>query len=387
TNDYINTTYTAPLSKSTTLMAGMAWSDTPDRKNIDSSRLNETDKSLQARFTINHHFTNRLGLKTGIEFTSDKFNQDYFNSLDHQDYLTGYTENITSGFLESEYAPINKLALRAGVRSEYSSLLQKSNLMPRLSMAFKTSENAQISLAYGIFYQDPSATALRFTHRLGFEQANHYILNYQINKNDRIFRVEAYYKDYLHLLRYAVENDPDPSTYNNLGQGYAKGIDLFFRDQKSIKNLDYWLTYSFIDSKRLYNDFAQSATPSFISSHNANAVIKYFSVKLQTMIGLTYTYASGRPYYNPNSTGFMSDRTKSYHDVSMNLSYLTHIFGCFTIVYCSVSNLFGFNNVYGYHYSTVADANGQFAPRAIMPDAKRFAMMAMFISIEKKKKQ
>jgi hypothetical protein len=387
TNDYVNTTYTTPLSSKTFLMAGMAYSDNLDCKNIDSSRLKETDKSLQARVSINHHFTNRLGLKTGAEITSQKFNQDYFNSLDHKDYLTGYTENITAGFVESEYAPVNKLALRVGVRTEYSSLLQKSNVMPRLSMAFKTSENGQISLAYGIFYQDPTATSLRFTHQLGFEQANHYILNYQVNKDDRIFRVEAYYKDYRHLIRYSVENDPDPLSYNNLGHGYAKGIDVFFRDQKSIKNLDYWLTYSYIDSKRLYNDFTQAATPSFISSHNANAVIKYFSSKLSSLIGMTYTFASGRPYLNPNSTSFMSDRTKSYNDVSMNLSYLTSIFGNFTIIYCSVNNVFGFNNIYGYHYSTVADANGLFTQRAVAPDAKRFAMVAVFISIEKKKKQ
>ena len=385
-NDYVNTTYTTPLSTKTFLFVGTAWSNNLDRKNIDSSRVKEKDKSFQARVSIDHHFTNRLGLKTGIELTNEKFNQDYFNSLDRKDYLTGYNETISAGFIESEYTPVNKLALRLGVRSEYSSLLQKSNLMPRLSMAFKTSANSQVSLAYGMFYQDPSATSLRFTHLLGFEQANHYILNYQVNKDDRIFRVEAYYKDYLHLTRYPVENDPNPLDYNNLGHGYAKGIDFFFRDQKTIKNLDYWLTYSYIDSKRLYNDFTQIATPSFISSHNANAVLKYYSAKLHSLIGMTYSFASGRPYLNPNSTSFMTDRTKCYNDVSMNLSYLTNIFGNFTIVYCSVSNVFGFNNVYGYHYSTVADANGQFTQREISPDAKRFAMIAVFISLEKKKR-
>jgi hypothetical protein len=367
-------------------MTGAAWSNNLDRKNIDSSRLNDLDKSFQARISINHHFTNRLGLKSGIEITSEQYKQDYYNSLDLKNYSTGYNENISAGFIESEYAPVNKLALRIGMRTEYSSLLQKSNLMPRLSLAFKTSTNGQVSLAYGTFYQSPNSSSLRFTHQLGFEQANHYILNYQIAKNDRLFRIEAYYKDYLHLIRYTIENTPDPLAYNNQGHGYAKGIDLFFRDQKTFKNIDYWLTYSFIDSKRLYNDFTQLATPSFISSHNANAVVKYFSLKYNTMVGLTYTFASGRPYLNPNSTGFMVDRTKSYNDISMNLSYLTNFFGNFTIIYCSISNVLGFKNVYGYHYSTVADANGQFTQSEIAPDAKRFAMIAVFISLEKKNK-
>src|ERR1035437_10360811 len=65
TNDYVNTTYTTPLSTKTFLFVGTAWSNNLDRKNIDTSRLRETDKSFQARISINHHFTNRLGLKTG----------------------------------------------------------------------------------------------------------------------------------------------------------------------------------------------------------------------------------------------------------------------------------------------------------------------------------
>ncbi len=385
-NDYVNATYSAPLGTSTTLQAGTAWSYNNDFKDIGSDRLDETDKSFQARLSIHHNFTNRLKLKTGVELTSEKFKQDYYNHLDSKDYITGYTENITAGFAEAEYTPINKLALSAGVRSEYSSILQKSNLMPRLSLGVKTSPNGSISLAFGTFYQSPTATALRFTHQLSFEQANHYILNYQYVKNDRTFRVEAYYKDYLHLIRYTTENIPDPLAYNNQGHGYAKGLDIFYRDQKTIKYLDYWLTYSFIDSKRLYKDYTQLATPSFISNHNVNAVFKYFVPKLQSLIGLTYSYASGRPYLNPNSTEFMKDKTKSYNDLSMNLSYITNIAGNYTIVYCSVSNILGFNNVYGYHYSTTADASGHFAQHEINPEAKRFAMIAVFISLEKKKK-
>ena len=282
--------------------------------------------------------------------------------------------------------PLIKLPLEQGLRSEYSSILQKSNLMPRVSLAFKTSANGQISLAYGTFYQSPTATALRFTHQLTFEQANHYILNYQYVKDDRTFRVEAYYKDYQHLVRYTTENTPDPLAYNNQGHGYAKGIDIFYRDQKSIKHLDYWLTYSYIDSKRLFKDYIQLATPSFISDHNINAVAKLFVPKLQSLFGLTYSYASGRPYFNPNTADFMKEKTKSYNDISMNISYITSICGNYTIVYCSVSNVFGFSNVYGYHYNTTADASGQFAQREIKPDAKRFAMIAVFISLEKKKK-
>ena len=77
-NDYINTTYSTPLGTRTTLLAGTAWSYNNDFKDIGSDRLDETDKSFQARLSIHHNFTNRLKLKTGVELTSEKFKQDYF---------------------------------------------------------------------------------------------------------------------------------------------------------------------------------------------------------------------------------------------------------------------------------------------------------------------
>src|ERR1035437_1501049 len=97
-NDYINTTYSTPLGTRTTLLAGTAWSYNNDFKDIGSDRLDETDKSFQARLSIHHNFTNRLKLKTGVELTSEKFKQDYFNHLDSKNYITGYNENITAGF-------------------------------------------------------------------------------------------------------------------------------------------------------------------------------------------------------------------------------------------------------------------------------------------------
>ena len=44
------------------------------------------------------------------------------------------------------------------------------------------------------------------------------------------------------------------STVDNSGSGYAKGFDIFLRDKKSIRNFEYWISYSFIDTKRLYQN-------------------------------------------------------------------------------------------------------------------------------------
>ncbi|MNH41895.1 hypothetical protein D3C86_1610640 [compost metagenome] len=72
----------------------------------------------------------------------------------------------------------------------------------------------------------------------------------------------------------------------------------------------------------------------------------------------------------------MSDKTRDFHNLSMNVSYLTRIMNQFTVVYLSVSNIPGFNNVYGYNYSTDGSVR-----KAIEPPAKRTLFLGVFITI------
>jgi vitamin B12 transporter len=124
------------------------------------------------------------------------------------------------------------------------------------------------------------------------------------------------------------------------------------------------------------------AVPYFISKNNLSVVYKQWISKLSTQLGVTYKYASGRPYTDPNYEGFQNDRTGNYNDLSFNVSYLTRLFNQYTIVHFSVSNLLGFNNVYGYHFSSTPDENGFYKPYAVTPGSKRFFMLVLMISIE-----
>ena len=58
--------------------------------------------------------------------------------------------------------------------------------------------------------------------------------------------------------------------------GFAKGIDLFWRDNKSIKSTDYWVSYSYLDSERDYRNYPTKAQPNFANTHNLSVVGKYF---------------------------------------------------------------------------------------------------------------
>ena len=172
-------------------------------------------------------------------------------------------------------------------------------------MAWKTSPYGQFSLASGLYFQTPEFEHLRTTTSLGFEQARHYILNYQWNKDRRIFRLEGYYKTYHNLVTFQSDSEILTSGHANAGDGYARGVDLFYRDSyKTFKKVDFWVSYSFLDTERTYRDFPEASTPYFASAHNFSWVGKYFIEDVNIQLGMTYSHASGRPYEDPNEVGF-----------------------------------------------------------------------------------
>ena len=69
---------------------------------------------------------------------------------------------------------------------------------------------------------------------------------------------------------------------------------------------------------------------------------------------MTYSYATGRPYYNPSNPVFLGDKTPDFHNLSLNINYLTSIKKWFTVVYVGIDNITNQKNVFGYRY-----ANGQ----------------------------
>lgn len=316
-----------------------------------------TDKRTQFRLEGKRFFTSRLNVLAGIEIQ----NYAYDKIIDSAGfaYKPGFTETNMAAYAEAEWTPVRRLAFRPGIRYEHSQILNQDALSPRLSMAVRVGAYGQVSVAGGVFYQTPDYMYLIYGYRPKMQQAVHYIANYQWNKKDRTLRTEIYYKDYSELVR-EHNNRFDPNQNRNFiygqvdnsGHGYAKGIELFWRDRKSIKNADYWISYSYIDTRRFYRDFLAEATPTFISDHNLSLVGKYYIPKWTTQINMTYSYASGRPYYNPANPTFLGDRTPDYHNLAFTINYLTHVKKWFTVIYAGVDNVTNQHNVFGYRYSS-----------------------------------
>lgn len=378
---YVNTVYTGQLSPQLSIKAGGSFNFDDELVGFDHFSANTYNRVAQLRLTLQDNISPRILLKFGGEFDYQHYRQDYVQKDTGFEANLIFESKVAASFAEAELKVTSKLSARIGARLDYTSLTKTATIVPRIAMAYKTGEYSQISMAYGIFNQLPKDDYIKFSHNLSSEQAIHYILNYQYTRNKRLFRIESYYKDYKNLVRYDTINDYNPTHYNNGGHGYAGGVELFLRDQKTLKYGDFWVSYTYLDTRKLYQDFKSTRTPSLFSRHSASFVSKYYVSPLQTQFGLTYQYASARPYYNPYDPSFQG-MTKDYHNLSVNASYLTSIFKCFTIVHFAVSNVLGFNQVFGYHF-VPQSGNAPDISYPIRPSAKRFFVLAVFVTLDK----
>ncbi|MBL0743873.1 TonB-dependent receptor [Chryseolinea lacunae] len=380
TNDYryLNGFYKTMLNEKWNVRGGLSYTGIKNNTWLNDDNIVETQKGVHAKTVFEGSLSDKVEVKAGAEVIQRNYDQ-AFDLKVGQDYTLSFNETLSSAFVEADVYTSNKFVMQGGARAEYNSLNQKFSVDPRVSLAYKTGKISQVYFAYGTFRQAAKNEMLRVNSTLSSEKAEHFILNYQVMENNRTLRLQAYYKRYNDLVKY---RNADPLQLYNGGDGYAQGVEFFWRDYKSIKNVDYWLSYSFLDTKRNYLDFPQRAVPTFASAHNVSLVTKYFVTPLKTQVGVTYSYTTGRPYNNPNTAVFNGGKTPYYADLSVNLSYLPKPY---IIVHVSCTNVLGRDNIFGYEYATTPDASGVYGSRAIRQPAPRFLFVGIFITLSKDK--
>jgi hypothetical protein len=377
-NLYANTSYTDQLAEKWLIRTGIAYGRDSEKINYAGIPVVTMNSATSLKLTFTHLTSKNLKTRFGGDVNRNWYSQAVTTD---STYLAKLDDLAPSMFLESEWKISKNLALRAGIRAEYSSLLGEPGLLPRFSAAYKTGTFSQLSLAWGKYRQKPQNEYLQVAPGLSCEQADHYILNFQYRRQRRTFRVEGYIKQYDHLVKYTNANSPVASDYSNTGYGSAKGFDLFWRDSESLRGSDYWISYSFLNTSRDYLDYPESVVPSFASAHNLSVVYKRFFTSLHTLAGITYSFASGRPYNDMNSPLFMDGRTRPYHDISLNVTYLTTLFTRDCVIHLNITNLMGFKNIYGYRYAATPDENGRYPSRAIVPTSGTMAILLIMISL------
>lgn len=382
-NFYFNSSYKGVFGANWQITSGLSYGYSTNKIKLDLDNVANDENAAHLKLKFRKSFSDRIKLSFGADYYITKFDEEY-NPKNGSSALLGYNSNIAAVFTETDVFFSKKLAAKVGFRFSNNSLLDENVIAPRISLAYKIAKSSQFSLAYGDFTQTPKSDYIKYSKFYQFEseKASHYILNYQYNKNGKTLIAEAYYKDYSNLVKYDTPSVQYNSLFSNNGSGYAKGIDLFWRDGTSLKNLEYWISYSYIDSQRDYKNFPTQATPSFIATNSLSLVTKYWIGDWKSQIGFTNSFSTGRPYNDPNETQFMNGKTKSYNNLSFNWAYLL---SQQKILYFSVSNVLGTQNVYGYDYAKNPNSSGVYNRTAITPTADRFFFVGFFWTISNNK--
>ena len=318
-------------------------------------------------------------IRAGIELNTTK--EETWVSIAQKNYE--FRDDITSLFAETDLGISNDLSLKIGARAENSSSINRWNFSPRFAMAYRISKEWTSSLAYGTFFQNPESRFFTENYQPNYQRADHYIFQVQRAADGRSLRLETYYKKYQDLIK-TTTDFYRPIAVNNNGSGYAKGVELFWRDKKSLKNIDYWVSYSYLDSKRDYLNYTESLFPNFAAKHTLSVVAKKFVTNWKTGFNISYNYNSGRPYYNfvtENGNTVLKNQgfVKDYQAVNFSLNYLPNLgkkdARAFTILVLSINNVLGTKNEFGYNFSS----NG-LKSRAIVPPTNTFVFIGAFIS-------
>ncbi|MDH6303437.1 hypothetical protein M2459_000629 [Parabacteroides sp. PF5-5] len=365
-NYYLNTTYRNELGNGYKLFAGAAFSFRKQQVNgasIPNDFFDIKEWEIHLKTKLNKRFSNLFKLQAGMESMIRYFGSGYtFSEKETSISQSGHIDHsIHALFATGSFYLSDKFNVAVSSRAEYTTINKDWNYTPRL--AFNYGQNDfYLSAIAGRYTQLTENDYMLQNRALASENCWHYILGGYHQKNERVYRLEAYYKKYDKLA--SIEN----GVLNASGDGYSKGIDAFFYDATLIKRLEYRLSYSLNYSERKYRNYPVKDIPQFASRHNASLSLKYNIPGMKSIIGITNRFASGRPYHNPEKEGFMNARTPYYNSLDVSWTFLAHKK---LIVFASASNILGRKNIFNYTSSGEAMTNA----------SRNFFFIGVFITL------
>jgi hypothetical protein len=376
-NYYINSTFRTQTANHVNLFFGAAFSyvdNTYNNVNYKNDQYTEQMSELHLKFKASKYITKGYKLTAGAEDYQEDNRNHYIDTLLRPVQNKQFTNNIVATFIDNQFKILKHLYGNASGRAEYADFDKKTVFAPRLSLSY-INGSLQLSAILGQYYQMPdNQYVLAVNNNLREESATHYILGGSYDLHGLFFKVEAYYKEYKNLawLNQAI--------YTSQGFGTSRGIDFYLSDQASIKNIKYDISYSYNDSRRLFANYPVVATPQFVTKHNARLNFRYYFSPIKTYLGVSNSFASGRPYNDVNEPVFMNSLAKPYYSLDGNLTFLLNKS---LVLYTSMSNVLNRENVYGYNYSTLPNQLGVYKSAPVTSSRDRFFYIGLFISLNK----
>ncbi len=291
-------------------------SEIPFNKEIQTQSYSESKIGFRSLLNLNFNTSNRLHLGIETEFirlsntrnlllndTNYIFrrNQLFNPNLNYQvvskDLVNANTEktNFTSVLFGNYIFKINKVwDIQSGIRLEYFGFSNEIKISPRASFNFAINPKQQLSIAAGIYYQEPvysDLADLPNTESLNLEKITQTVISYknQINPNLR-FMIELWYKDFDNIIVTPIASSV---LRNNNGYGWGNGIDISL-NQKLNKKWHGIVSYSYMDVIINDGDGLGYYPFTFSQPHQFNSMLSYTLNSSWSFSG-KFRYATGRP--------------------------------------------------------------------------------------------
>ena len=289
--------------------------------------------------------------------------------------IEGYiqdTYKFTSGEENSTFYTLNY-----GIRFCNWSFNSETIVSPRASLAIipAFNNNMTFRLATGLYYQAPFFKELRDTtkvngvtvvtlnNRIKSQRSLHFVAafdyRFKIKERPYKFTAEAYYKALSNIIPYNVNNVKVTYYGENMGSGYAAGLDLKLYGE-FVPGTDSWVTFSLMSTKQKING-KQVPMPTdqryAINLHFTD----YFPGTERWKMTLSLAFADGLPFGAPHKgLEYQNFRAPAYKRVDVGLSYRAYDnddrkkHSIFKNIWLGVDclNLFGISNVNSYYWVT-----------------------------------
>ncbi len=379
-NIYLNTTYISSFKNGSSVFLGAATSIVKNEINnasINKDQYQNNRREIHLKGSVNKSFYNTIKTSFGGEGYFRKSQKDYNSPEEEIRYNYDLDYDLISFYLDNNIRLHKKFYFNLSGRMEYQTNNKEWNILPRTSFSYLANDHLQLSAIYGSYSQS-SKDDILVTNQgdLKQELSNHLIFSIAYHTPKIVFRLEPYYKKYKKLP--TLEN----SKYVSNGYGHSKGLDVFLEEELLLKYLRSTIAYSYNDTKKLYLDYPELSQPQYATTHNFNVSLRYYLPSLKTYLGISNSFANGRPYHDPNKNGYMNSKTIPYNSLDLNMTFLLKPN---IILYMSATNILGRNNIFNYNYSSTRGADNRYHSTPVVASREHFFYVGLFISLNNTK--
>lgn len=322
------------------------------------------DYKTSFNFFINHKFSSRLTLKTGINYSEIFFNltQKDFDSTGAYNYRINVLDHagLARAYTQVKYKVTDKLVFSGGLNFVYFLLNGSSSLEPRAALKYQLSKKHSLSIAYGkhsqlqpgyLYFQrlkDVLGNTSDWNKSMQFSKSDHYVLSYLFNVSRSLkIRTEAYYQ-WLYNIPVEVKSSSFsminfgmdarlqyPGLLVNTGTGRNYGVE-FTLEKNFNKSYFILFTASLFESKYKGSDGVERNT-AFNGNYATNLLAgKEWNIgeKSTLVLSAKLTRAGGRRYTPlnmqasalahdeiPDSAAAFSQQFRDYFRVDLKLGY------------------------------------------------------------------